>query len=214
MTEIGTVVSGSTAKQAKEKNYQSIGKLLIGEGKIVDENLQELSYDTEGELMYSGSTVIEGYWEKPIDFVFQEGKKWFLTGDLMKKDREGFLYFLGRKKNIIKIFGITISPQDLESFLLQNPEVKEAYVFKIKDAFFSERIACALSVKNSDPSFKKTIVKSLKSKLKIQFSIVVEFFPSLPRGPLGKIKQNEIQGQVFERLGLRSSHIKKGHIKT
>ena len=101
----------------------SIGKVLEG---------REVKLDENGEILVRGENIAAGYWEDGnIHAVAKNGEDagWFHTGDLGALDAEGNLYFKGRKKNVIvTAAGMNVFPEDLESLLRREPEVKDCVV--------------------------------------------------------------------------------------
>src|SRR5437868_14325568 len=82
----------------------------------------------DGELLVRGSAIATGYWG---DVPFENG--WLTTGDLVETDADGFVWFRGRKKEIIVRGGSNISPQEVEETLYRHPAVAEAGVIGEKD---------------------------------------------------------------------------------
>jgi long-chain acyl-CoA synthetase len=101
----------------------SIGKVLKG---------REVKLDETGEILVRGENIAAGYWKDSKVFAIVkngEDAGWFPTGDLGAVDAEGNLYFKGRKKNvIITAAGMNVYPEDLESLLRREPEVKDCVV--------------------------------------------------------------------------------------
>jgi len=101
----------------------SIGKILKG---------REVKLDDNGEILVRGESIAAGYWEDgEVLAVDKRGQDagWFRTGDLGTLDAEGNLYFKGRKKNVIvTAAGMNVHPEDLESLLRREPEVKDCVV--------------------------------------------------------------------------------------
>ena len=87
----------------------------------------------DGEMWMRGSGIATGYWGHP---PFEDG--WLKTGDLVEMDADGFVWFRGRKKEIIVRGGSNISPQEVEETLYQHPAVAEAGVIGEPDAYWGE----------------------------------------------------------------------------
>ncbi len=132
LTETVTVLCVNTFKDNKEK---SIGKPLKNiDVKIVDENQHEIKNNEIGEIAISSPTLMNGYFEKDNPFILINEKKYVLSGDLGYKDDDGFLYFISRKKRIIKKKGFNIYPLLLEKSISKIEHVKEcAYLSKFND---------------------------------------------------------------------------------
>jgi long-chain acyl-CoA synthetase len=122
---------------------RSIGKVLEG---------REMKLDENGEILVRGANVAAGYWQgkalKPV--LNEEG--WFRTGDIGELDAEGNLYFKGRKKNVIVTReGMNVYPEDLESALRLQTEVRDCVVVGLDQGGNAEPCAVLLMRDSSDP---------------------------------------------------------------
>jgi benzoate-CoA ligase family protein len=108
----------------------STGRVVEGyELRILDENGIEIDEpDTPGALWVRGESVTKGYWQRPEvnAETFVDG--WCRTGDVYRRDAEGYYYFVGRNSDMIKAGGIWVSPAEVEAALLEHPTVLEAAV--------------------------------------------------------------------------------------
>lgn len=93
------------------------------------------SGDEQGEIMVRGKGVIDAYYApwKGRETILQEQGGWFKTGDLGKIDEDGFLFIVGRSKEVISVGGMKFFPQEVERILEQHPDVKAAWVYPEKD---------------------------------------------------------------------------------
>ena len=122
----------------------SIGKVLEG---------REIKLAPDGEILVRGSGVASGYWSggelRPV--AASEG--WYHTGDIGELDREGNLYFKGRKKDVIVTpAGMNVYPEDLENALRQQPEVKDCIVVPFRLAGNAEPVAAMILKDGADPA--------------------------------------------------------------
>ncbi|MCU1310057.1 MAG: AMP-dependent synthetase and ligase [Candidatus Angelobacter sp.] len=119
----------------------SIGKVLPG---------RDMRLGEGGEILIRGDNVATGYWQAgAMTPVAGDGNEWFHTGDLGEMDAEGFLHFKGRKKDVIVTAeGMNIYPEDLESALKQQPEVRDAVVFGLARNGNAE--PCAVVIASDD----------------------------------------------------------------
>ena len=120
----------SNAEMVKqEMGIVSIGKIFQGN----DYLLHETSPDKRGELCLSGKQVVDGYFDNPAAdqqsfFTDNAGKRWYKTGDLVREDAGGDLFFLGRLDAEVKISGYRVNLKEVESVLTANPSVDQSVV--------------------------------------------------------------------------------------
>jgi benzoate-CoA ligase len=115
--------------------YGSSGKLLAGyEARLLDEHEQPTPQNREGNLWIKGDSAALGYWEKPEQTArtFVEG--WVRTGDLYRRDDDGFWFHMGRSDDCFKSSGQWVSPVEVEGVLLRHPKVARAAVVEDFDA--------------------------------------------------------------------------------
>ena len=114
-------------------------------------------------------------------------KKFFKTGDLGYLDNKGYLFFLSRKKNIIRRSGITIYPEDIENIFLKDSKVKEVAVVGKETKIFTKIYLFILKSKNLNESYIKNICLKKLSKFQIPNQII--FLKKFPKTNLGKINK-------------------------
>ncbi len=171
----------------------SIG-LPIGNVKvrIVDEDMRDLPQGEVGELIVQGDNVMLGYYNKPIDTKETIKDNWLLTGDLAKIDKDGYLYIVDRKKNMILVQGMNVYPREIEEIIISHPAVEETAVIGFKDKNRGE-VPVAFIVKKSGHSLaKKEISAYCKERLATyKCPRKINFIDQLPRSATGKIlKEN------------------------
>ncbi len=166
--------------------------------KVVDENGKEVPIGEVGEIAVSGDNVMMGYWNQPgeEEQVLQGG--WLFTGDLARKDNDGYFYIVGRKKEIIKAGGNRVSAKEVEECILENEKVAEVAVFGVKDDVLGEAIRAAIVLKNGTKADQREIKNFCKSKLadhKIPKHI--DFVEALPKYQSGKVNKMLLKEMNF-----------------
>lgn len=122
---------------------------------IVNENGERVSPGEVGELVVRGSHVMLGYWENPVETAERlkpgplPGEMQLHTGDLFRSDEAGYLYFVGRRDDIIKTRGEKVAPREVENALSCHPDVVEASVFGIPDELLGSAIHACVTVKTT-----------------------------------------------------------------
>ncbi len=169
---------------------------------IVDEQGNELSNGQTGELVVSGVNVMNGYWQDPelTASVFRKrnpnGQVELYSGDLFKRDSEGFLYFVARKDDMIKTRGERVSPKEVENVLLRIEGIVEAAVVGIPDPILGQ-VPKAFLVKKKDCHLTQADVLLYATQNMENFMVpkFVEFLPELPRTQNGKIDKKTLKQQ-------------------
>ena len=172
----------------------SVGKAMPNcETFIVDEQGSPVKPGVVGELIVRGSNVMRGYWnaEELTNRVYRpwgsQGEKVLFTGDLFYEDEDGFLYFVGRKDDMIKTKGERVSPKEIENILCSLDGISEAAVIGIPDEILGQAVK-AFIVKKDDAALSKNDILLFCSKNMESFMMPkeIEFLESLPKSPNGK----------------------------
>ncbi|MCX5834891.1 MAG: AMP-binding protein, partial [Deltaproteobacteria bacterium] len=173
----------------------SVGKCMPNmEGWVVDEDGNRLGPGVVGELVVRGPNVMKGYWGDPdgTDEVLKPGmlpgEKVLYTGDLFRTDEEGFLYFVGRKDDMIKTRGERVSPKEVENAIHELEGVDEVAVIPVPDEILGSAIKAFIVPRNGYRLTEKNVLSHCKRYLE-EFVIpkYFEFRDSLPKNPSGKI---------------------------
>ncbi len=181
-----------------EKVQSKIGSIGIEvkglEVNLFDENGAEVSSGEVGEIVVGGSSVMLGYWHQPEEqkSVLKKGKLY--TGDLAKRDSGGYLYIVGRKKEIIKSGGNRISVKEIEETLLSNRKIHEVAVFGIDDDIFGEAVKAVIVVRDGEELDEKEIQKFVRSLLP-EFKVpkYIKFLDNLPKTQAGKVDKKSLK---------------------
>jgi long-chain acyl-CoA synthetase len=150
----------------------------------------------EGEICVSGPAVMLGYLDDPEATalalqVHPDGHTWLHTGDLGKMDADGFFYFTGRLKRMIKSSGFNVYPSQVEAVLYQHPLVAEACVVGVPDEAQVERVKAYIVLRDpaqASPATEEALIAWCRERL-IKWSCPreVEFRGELPKTRIGKI---------------------------
>ena len=163
--------------------------------RIVDpETLQDVEPGQTGEFWLKSDSIISSYWKKPTETArtFEQG--WFKTGDLGKKDADGYYYLTDRLKNIIITGGENVSPHEIESVINRLDEVIESSVIGIFDEKWGEKIVAAVVKTPTSGDISQAIKAICKEHLhdwKCPKEII--FIKKLPRNTMGKILKQDLK---------------------
>jgi len=177
------------------KNIESVGRPAPWiEVKILDDNGDELKTGQVGEVAVKSWVVTDGYLkdEELTRQTIRNG--WFYTGDLGRFDSEGFLYIVGRKKEMIKVGGEIVFEPEVESVLLKHPDVAEAAVVGVSDKLRGELPKAFLVAKEGKNIPEEDLRFFLRQHL-AHFKIphYFEFCAELPKNRTGKIDKEKLR---------------------
>jgi long-chain acyl-CoA synthetase len=153
---------------------------------VFDDNGNKLSQGEVGEICAKGPQVMSGYWEKDNDGVFFAGG-WFRTGDIGQMDTDGFFKIVDRKKDMIKVSGFNVFPNEIENVIAAHPKVLEVAAIGVPDVKSGEVIKVYIVKKDNsltEEELKKYCHENLTNYKVPKF---VEFRTELPKSNVGKI---------------------------
>ncbi len=192
LTEFGPNVFSLNEKDAIRK-IGSIGfPNFYTEAKVVDDEGNTLGTDEVGELVLRGPMAMDRYWqnEKATQETLVNG--WLHTGDLVRRDSEGFYYVVGRKKDMYKSGGENVYPPELEQVLRRLPGVREAAVIGVPDEKWGE-VGKAFVVLESNLTENDLKDHCSKNLAKFKIPKFFQFLPELPKGDSGKILKRQLR---------------------
>lgn len=172
----------------------SIGKAIPNvDLRILLPDGREAAPGQEGEIVARGSNLMSGYWgdEEATRRVLDENG--YHSGDLARRDEEGFLFIVGRKNEIIKSGAHRISAREIEDAILELPEIHEAAVIGVGDEILGERIQAFVVLREGRSDDPEALKKQLTARLpayKVPASIVVR--SELPKNESGKIMKKSL----------------------
>ncbi|MBT3820574.1 MAG: long-chain-fatty-acid--CoA ligase [Nitrospinaceae bacterium] len=141
-----------------------------------------------GELALKGPQVMKGYWNAPEETarVLRDG--WFLTGDIVRIDEDGYVYIVDRLKEMIKYKGFSVAPAELESLLHQHPQVADAAVIPKADDEAGEIPKAFIVLKDGEKAEPEAIIEFVRGKV-AGFKQIreIEFIDRIPKSRSGKI---------------------------
>jgi long-chain acyl-CoA synthetase len=156
---------------------------------------EELADGEDGEICVAGPAVMLGYLDDAATTAalrrHRDGRIWLHTGDVGQRDADGYFYFRGRLKRMIKSSGFNIYPAEVEQVLCQHPAVLEASVVGVPDESQGERVKAFVILRPSEtpnPRLSEDIIAHCRSRL-IKWSCPrdLEFRTEFPRTRLGKV---------------------------
>ena len=174
--------------------------IQVGRKECADEDeVHDVSRGETGEICISGPSVISAYYGNADNESFQNG--WFRTGDLGYQDEEGYLFIVGRLRDVIIRGGENIAPREIEEMLETYPAVREAAVIGRLDAIYGEQVVAYIVVNGSwgaelaQRLHEYTAQKLSAHKIPVDFIIV----DALPKNALGKVAHRLLQKSDAQR---------------
>lgn len=165
------------------------------EVRLVDEWGEDVAPNEVGEICIRAPNVMSGYWADTDNPAFQNG--WFHSGDLARRDDNGFYWVVGRSKDMIISGGENIYPAELESVLAECPDILEAAVVGRDDARWGE-VAVAVVVKKPGTSLSADdVLKLFDGRLaRFKHPRQVVFQNALPKTALGKVQKSGLKASL------------------
>lgn len=194
----------------------SMGKAVPGEEiLILDENSKPVKPGEIGELVHRGVFVAQGYWNAPDLTAVRYRRNPMqppeipipemvvFSGDRVRIDEQGFLYFVGRNDEMIKAAGNRISPTEVEEVLYATGWVQSAAAFGIPHEIYGQAVLLAVSpVEGKVLSVEEVLAHCKKAMPAYMVPQKVEIWPDFPRNVNGKLDRSLIKKLIFEKLGI------------
>ncbi len=202
-----------------DRRPDSIGKAIPNaEILIVRPDGTPCDANEPGELVHRGSLVALGYWNDPVKtaerykptpgqdpaLVIQELSVW--SGDTARRDEEGFLYFIGRRDEMIKTSGYRVSPTEIEEVVLATGLVSEVVALGVPHKTLGQAIVILATAAAGGAGDSAALIESCRSQLPaFMVPHQVQWRATLPRNPNGKFDRAALAAELKESLGEASS---------
>lgn len=192
MTEIGSATANPPAGLNKPG---SIGPLSPGfELEIRDDDGNELPVNRNGRLWIRSPTTMVGYWNRPDATAETVVDGWLDTGDIMSVDEDGYLWFAGRKKQIIVRDGSNISPQDVEGALLAHPAVAAAGAVGVHDLAHGENVRAYVTLhREAVVPTASELIAFARQRIGYKAPEEIVFLEEMPLSPAGKTDRTTLK---------------------
>lgn len=196
-------VTACTVSPAHHYREASIGIPIPGMWvKVVDSSAAEVPYGTDGEICVTGPTLMRGYLNDPEATAstlrrHSDGRTWLHTGDIGAMDADGYLYFKGRSKRIIKVSGVSVYPAQVEQVLEAHPGVRRACVIGLPDEYQMSSVKAFVVPADgvaADDRLRDELVAHCKKHL-MRWAVPrsLEFRDALPTTLVGKIAYTQLE---------------------
>ena len=192
-TEAGNVVSMSCAEE--EREYPgTVGRALFGFDVAARDDGEEVPTGEVGELCLRGPSTMLGYWNLPEETALTLRDGWLHTGDLVRIDRDGYLYFVDRSKDMIKPGGENVYSVEVEAVLRRHPAVADVAVVGVPDARWGEAVkAVVVAAPGCTVTPAELDEVCLAQMGAFKRPRWYEFVEVIPRSPLGKVLKRDLR---------------------
>jgi acyl-CoA synthetase (AMP-forming)/AMP-acid ligase II len=200
-TEATARLSYLPPERAEEK-HGSIGVAIPGvELRVVDESGQEIATGDVGHLVARGDNVTPGYLCAPEETAAILHDGWLWTGDLARRDRDGFFFIMGRAKEMLKVGGHRLSPLEVEGVVLEHPVVKEAVVIGAPHPIQGETIVAFVVPRDGAALDEHALRRFCRERLPAyKVPSRIERVDAIPRNSSGKPLKAELAALAREMM--------------
>jgi len=182
----------------------STGAIAIGvpipshDAKIMDlsDPEKELPPGEVGELAIRGPGIVPGYWNKPEETAHAIRQGWLFTGDVGTMDKEGWIYLLDRKKDMIIASGFKVWPREVEDVIYLHPSVREVAVIGVPDPYRGETVKAFVALKQGFEGkvTEEEIITHCKERMAAyKYPRQVEFVNEVPKTATGKFLRRALR---------------------
>jgi len=161
---------------------------------------EEMEIGEEGELIVKAPQLMKGYWNQPkmTREAIREG--WLYTGDVVRMDEDGYFHVVDRKKDIIIVKGLNVSPTEVEKVIFTHPKVEDAAVVGIPHEYKGEEIKAYIVLKKGEEAEQYEIIEYLRSRIaRFKVPSSIEFVESLPKNVMGKLLRRLLLEQEMKK---------------
>jgi len=164
---------------------------------LLDEHDKPMGINQPGELCVKGRQVMQGYWQR--DDLQKEKffeQDWLRTGDIVKMDEQGFIYYLERKDDMINVSGFKVYPHEVEDVIAMHPNVDEVAVVGAPDPISEQTVVAYVVDKTQalDQAMLRDFCRDKLTAYKIPHKVI--FLEQLPKSPVGKVLKRELNASA------------------
>jgi fatty-acyl-CoA synthase len=184
---------------AVPERFSSCGRPIAGiTVAILDEEGHPVPTGTVGEICFRGPSIMKGYWRRPQETAEAFRGGWLHTGDLARRDDEGFIYIVDRRKDMIVTGGFNVYPREVEDVLTAHPAVAQAAVIGVPDGKWGEAVKAVVVRRDNARIDGRELIALVKDKKgAVAAPKTVDFVDELPLTALGKPDKKAIRAKYW-----------------
>ncbi|NYE49884.1 fatty-acyl-CoA synthase [Spinactinospora alkalitolerans] len=199
-SEIGPLATVLRPEEHVEGRMDSCGRpALFVEARLVDETGADVGVGEPGEVVYRSPQLCDGYWDKPEETAaaFRDG--WFHSGDMARRDADGYFTIVDRLKDVINTGGVLVASREVEDALYLHPSVAEVAVIALPDDTWGEAVTAVAVLKG--PATEDELIGFVRERL-AGFKVPkrVHLAEELPRNASGKLLKRVLRDEFTERI--------------
>ena len=185
----------------------SCGTPCVGtQVRLLDDDGHEVPPGDVGEICVRGPLVMQGYWNKPEETAKALRHGWLYTGDMARRDADGFLYIVDRSKDMIISGGFNVYPREVEDALSQHPAVASAAVVGVPDPKWGEAVRALVVLRpgitaNIEELTAELVAFVREKKGAVYTPKAIDFVDALPVTGLGKLDKKAIRARFWQGQG-------------
>jgi carnitine-CoA ligase len=174
---------------------------IVNEARVVNDSGEEVAANEVGELIFRSPVQMIGYFRNPEGTAESIRDGWLHTGDLVRRDGDGFYYFVDRKKDIIRVRGENVSSSEVEALLLRHPSVEEAAIVGVPSPMTDEEIAAFIMLRTGHTSSPDDLIEWCRKHLAtFKLPQYVWFVESLPKTETQRVEKHRLREQAVDLL--------------
>ena len=199
----GSEANGATAINTEEwlSHRGSVGRPIMGEVHILDDEGNELEPGSTGSVYFSGGTEFQYHKDPEKTAATRNSKGWSTIGDIGYLDADGYLYLTDRKAFTIISGGVNIYPQEVENLLIDHPKVADVAVFGIPNDEFGEEVKAVvqpISMGSAGIQLEQELIDYCRAHLAhLKCPRSIDFEKQLPRHPTGKLYKRLLKDRYW-----------------
>ncbi len=191
---MGSTEGGNVFSNPQPPATNKIGSPGLAWGfeiKLVDRQGVEVPAGESGEIVLRGQALMKGYYKDPEGTAaVLDAEGWFHTGDLARRDEDGYFFVVGRSKELIIKGGVNIAPRQIDEVLETHPAVLEAAAVGVPDRYFGEDAVAFVVLRPGAAADENELLAFCESRLgHFKTPSRIRFLKELPKGPSGKVQR-------------------------
>lgn len=189
-------VAGAERREARLRSVGRPGPLI--RIRVVDDTGRECPVGEPGELAVQGDLVCKGYYGNPEATAAMMRDGWLMTGDVGYRDEEGYLYLVDRRRDLIITGGFNVYPNEIEQVVSELPGVLDVAVVGAPDEKWGEAVVAVIALEPGAALSAEDVIGRCKERLgSVKAPKRVEFRPSLPKSPNGKVLKRRLREEFW-----------------